>query len=273
MTISYGDLTSRNMGYIAPEVQARIRGTSLLVAGCGLGSAFAEVAVRTGFERFTLVDGDRVEAHNLNRQAFQSSDIATKKVQALAEHLRAINPSVHVRPIDGWVTSSTARELVARSDFILDTIDFLDLAAIVALHDECHSQRKPILSLLSLGWSACAVYFPIEASCTLRQILELPAKGSIENASYVRHFTRIVDRLASALPPEVVAVTRSTLASMEDGRTCPAPQLGVGATAAASLAVTVVVRVLAGLPVTSAPSLITANLWSLATDTGLDITP
>jgi molybdopterin-synthase adenylyltransferase len=56
--IAYEELVLRNQGYIGAELQARIRKTRLLIAGCGVGSTVAETAIRTGFETITLADAD-----------------------------------------------------------------------------------------------------------------------------------------------------------------------------------------------------------------------
>ena len=71
----YAELTQRNVGYVSDDLQARIRATRVLIAGCGIGSSFAEAAVRLGFEHITLVDGDTVAATNLNRQTFTAEDV------------------------------------------------------------------------------------------------------------------------------------------------------------------------------------------------------
>ena len=156
----YHELTLRNTGYIADEVQEKVRATHLLIAGCGIGSSFAEAALRLGFENVTLADGDTVSAHNLNRQNFNAEDIGQSKVQALARRLRAINPAANVREFDAYLNPSNIVEMVAKADLIFDTIDFLDLVAIVALHDECRRQKKPAITALAVGWGAGCVVFP-----------------------------------------------------------------------------------------------------------------
>ena len=71
----YPTLVKRNLGYISNDVQQKIAGTTLLIAGCGMGSAPAICAARTGFTKFILADGDVVDAHNLNRQFYTHADI------------------------------------------------------------------------------------------------------------------------------------------------------------------------------------------------------
>lgn len=261
--IPYEELTLRNAGYVAPKLQAKIRETRLLIAGCGLGSTIAEAAVRVGFERFTLADGDTISAHNLNRQSFTAADVDRKKVTALADRLRAVNPAVQVRAFDGLVGPATAEGLADDCDLALDTIDFLDLAGITALHDECSRQKRPVISAMSAGWGAVAIYFPVASPCSFRQLFGLPESGPVEGRSYVEHFAGVIARLREVLMPEVVQALEKAFTIMKDGKPCPAPQVAPGAAAVASLAVTAAVRVLAGLPVVAAPQMMVADMFSV----------
>ena len=93
---NYKDFTKRNEGYIPPSVQNKIENTRLLIAGCGIGSTIAEAAIRLGFQKITLVDGDIIELHNLNRQDYSYSDVNKPKVIALQNRLLAINPEATI---------------------------------------------------------------------------------------------------------------------------------------------------------------------------------
>ncbi|MGI6657536.1 MAG: sulfur carrier protein ThiS adenylyltransferase ThiF [Desulfobulbus sp.] len=65
------------------------------IAGVGgIGSNVAAVLVRSGIRRLTLVDFDRVEASNLNRQFYFADQVGRLKVEALAENLRRIVPDL-----------------------------------------------------------------------------------------------------------------------------------------------------------------------------------
>ena len=161
---TYSLLTLRNIDYISSEIQQKIRNTVLLIAGCGIGSSLAEVAVRLGFENFILADADEVSAHNLNRQCYVAADIGKPKVEGLANRLTAINPDVSIELFDQYLDANTVPDIVSKADIVFDTIDFLDLSGIVALHDECRKQSKPIVTALAIGWGAGCVYFPISAA-------------------------------------------------------------------------------------------------------------
>jgi len=268
---AYHELTLRNAGYIADGVQETIRATHLLIAGCGIGSSFAESALRLGFENVTLADGDTVSAHNLNRQNFTAEDIGQPKVQALAKRLRAINPAANVRAFDAYLSPANIAGLVTEADLIFDTIDFLDLVAIVGLHDECRRQDKPAITAWGIGWGAVCLYFPVGGTYSFRRLFGLREDGPVENASYVAALTPLVKRLEGRLDPDVIKVSRQALAVMEDGTPCPASQVSPGAFAVGALGGTLAVRIVAGLPVLPAPHLLLADMPTALTTAGIEL--
>ena len=272
---TYEELFKRNEGYIANQTQKKIRNTCLLIAGCGVGSTIVEAAARIGFEKFILVDADTVNIHNLNRQAFACRDIGMPKVSALARRIKEINPSAVVQEQNVWVNSENIRSFVDESDFIFDTIDFLDIAAIVALHDEANRKGKPIISCVSAGWGAAAIFCPARpnAGCYFRDLFGLPASGSVEGTSYVKLFTSFIQRIGAHLDKSIVDAMAKALTVMEDGTPCPAPHVAAGSYAAASLAVTMVVRVLDGKKIISAPYLVLGDMGAVASNTGIDLSP
>ena len=75
-------LYERNNFYISKSEQERIANYSILLAGCGIGSNISECALRLGFERQTLIDGDNVEANNLNRQNYEAENIQHPKTES-----------------------------------------------------------------------------------------------------------------------------------------------------------------------------------------------
>jgi molybdopterin/thiamine biosynthesis adenylyltransferase len=266
----YEKFTSRNLGYVSEELQQRIRQTRLLVAGCGIGSTIAETCVRLGFDQITLVDKDHVEPHNLNRQNFTAADIGRQKVHALAARLLAINPAASIRAVDDWVTPANADALVTDVDIVFDTIDFLSLEGIVALHDAGLAQGKPIIAPLSAGWGAAALYFPPAATCSFRTIFGLPPSGPVASISYVDQFMRLIDRMEPELSDDIVLALRKTLTRMDDGTPCPAPHVSVGSSSVGALAAMMAVRFLRGDTITPAPRMIFLNLDRYCTTEGID---
>lgn len=112
---------ARHIGLEALSGLQRVR---LGIAGAGgLGSNCAHALVRSGFKRFVLVDLDRVEASNLNRQLFFPDQIGLPKVQALAANLRRINPDLELSLQETRITGHNARDLFAGCDAVLECVD------------------------------------------------------------------------------------------------------------------------------------------------------
>lgn len=269
--MSYEQFTLRNIDYIPTELQNKIRNTTVLIAGCGIGSSFAEVAVRLGFENIILADGDIVNDHNLNRQCFTANDIGKLKVKALSERLKAINPSAKVKEFNEYISEKNVIEIVNEADIIFDTIDFLDLTGIVALHDECHKQRKHIISALAIGWGAGCIYFPPDSICSFRQIFSLPDEGPVDHYQYAETFSKVIDRLKEQLDPTVVKAVGKALLVMDDGKPCPASQVSPGAYTVGAFAGTLIVRILSELPVLHAPELMLIDMQKAFTSNSLNL--
>ena len=128
----YDTFVMRNAGYVSAETQAKIRNTTLLIAGCGIGSGPAVCAARIGFRKFVLVDGDTVDAHNLNRQFYDFADIGKPKVDALKEKILRINPEAEVEAINAYLNAENTDQIIGKGQIVFDTVDFLDLEAIKA---------------------------------------------------------------------------------------------------------------------------------------------
>ena len=268
---SYAKLVSCNDGYITPEVQDRLRHLRLMIAGCGIGSSFAELAVRMGVEHLILADGDMVGDTNLNRQSFSVKDIGTPKVRALAARLRAINPAVAITEFESTPNRNDGTSLIAEADLVFDTIDLSDLSTIVGLHDECRRQKKAAIKALAVGWGGGCIYFPPSGPCSLRRLFGLPETDPIDHLSHGIAFRTVMRRLAAHLDPTVVTVGQCAVTDMEDGGSFPISQVAPGAFTVAALAGTLVHRLMAGLPVRSAPELLIAEMPVALTSPGLNL--
>jgi molybdopterin/thiamine biosynthesis adenylyltransferase len=258
--MDYSALISRNAGYVTPAAQERIRNTVVLIAGCGIGSGFAETAIRLGYRRLILVDHDVIEPHNLNRQNYTASDVGRHKVDALKARLLAINPDADVDAICDKVTTDNAYDFVARSDLVFDTIDFLDMPGLVALHDASHEQKKPLVTAVNAGYGAAGFYFSQKTKYTIRDLFDLPRQGSVEGISYADKFAAFIVKISDQLDPLVVTQFFRIVKLMGEGRPCPAPQVSPGGACVAALAGTVAVRIAEELPIREAPDMLMINM-------------
>lgn len=257
-TFDYDTFIKRNNGYISPTVQQKIRDARVLFAGCGLGSGPVICAARTGFQNFVLIDGDTVDAHNLNRQFFDFDDVGTPKVEALKKHILRINPEARVEAHVAMLDQHNAADLVSQVDIIFDTIDFVDLEAVLALHGNAAAQGRPIFTALNIGFGAGVLYFPPNSGLSLPEILQrdVAAAAAEGNLNYTAVFGRVMARIGAHLDSQVVEEVTKALTIMEDGRPCPASQIAVGSFTVGAMAVSMMHDMLAGMAVPQAPNMV-----------------
>ena len=94
------------------------------IAGCGgLGSNAAVSLVRAGIGKLILADHDLVEESNLNRQYYFQSDIGKKKVEALADHLSAINPEIQLETIDRQICAPDISQVFKDAEILIEGFD------------------------------------------------------------------------------------------------------------------------------------------------------
>jgi len=114
---------------IMPEVtlegQKRLKEASVLCIGVGgLGSPLAIYLTAAGVGRIGLVDFDRVEFSNLQRQILHhTGDVGRSKLESAAEKLRAINPEVEVVTYEEMFTSANAVRICRDYDVVADGTD------------------------------------------------------------------------------------------------------------------------------------------------------
>ncbi len=102
----------------------RLREASVAVAGLGgLGSNIAAWLARLGVGRLLLVDFDRVELSNLNRQYYFLDEVGEYKAQALYKRLLKINPYGDYRPLVARITSESLPTLLDGYDVICEALD------------------------------------------------------------------------------------------------------------------------------------------------------
>jgi len=104
--------------------QALLRSRVLLIGAGGLGCPTAQYLAAAGVGRLGLVDFDRVDASNLQRQVlYGTADIGRPKVEVAAERIAAMNPDVEVALHPIHLDSSNALEVFADYDVIVDGTD------------------------------------------------------------------------------------------------------------------------------------------------------
>lgn len=109
------------------EGQEKLKRTKVVVAGAGgLGSASLTYLAEAGIGTIRLIDNDKVEISDLNRQIlYWAEDIGRQKTDSASERLRRLNPEIGIEAINEMINKSNASRLVGDFDLIVDAMDNL----------------------------------------------------------------------------------------------------------------------------------------------------
>jgi molybdopterin/thiamine biosynthesis adenylyltransferase len=130
-----------------PEVglagQLRLKQSSVLLVGLGgLGAPSALYLAAAGVGRLGLLDGDVVEASNLQRQViYREADVGRLKAEAARDRVQARNPQVRCDVYPERLTAANAQARLAPYDIILDGTD--NFTARYLINDACVLLGKP----------------------------------------------------------------------------------------------------------------------------------
>ncbi len=204
---------------IGREGQEGIARFSIAFVGAGaVGAAAAEMAVRAGFARLTIVDRDVVEPSNLARQFLYDAEDAARiapKAEAAAARLCEIDPSVPVRAVVADLDASNAREVLGGHDVLFDGSDNFETRLLVS--DAARALRRPSLYAACVGAEGrVAVSMPGRTPCLRCYLEELPPAGSGPTCDTVG--------VVPTLPPLVASLAMTEVLRLACGK---APSSGM----------------------------------------------
>jgi len=167
--------------------QAKLKAARVLVVGAGgLGSPLALYLAAAGVGTIGIVDHDRVELSNLQRQIAHTTDrIGEPKAESAASAARAINPEVCVEPYSTRLDADNALDLIARYDMVCDGTD--NFATRFLLADACVLARRTLVSAAVLRFEGqLSVFKPhLDAGGPCYRCLypEAPPEGTVPTCS------------------------------------------------------------------------------------------
>jgi len=131
---------------VGEEGQARLLGARVLVVGAGgLGSPVLMYLAAAGVGTLGVVDDDRVDLSNLQRQIVHTDDrVGENKVESAIDTLAGINPEVRVIPHKLRLDATNAMELLADYDVVADGSD--NFATRYLVNDACFLLKKTLVT-------------------------------------------------------------------------------------------------------------------------------
>ncbi|MCH3908203.1 MAG: tRNA threonylcarbamoyladenosine dehydratase [Sphaerochaeta sp.] len=137
----------RTIRLIGPEAVEKLHHKSVTFVGLGAVGGYAlEGLVRLGIGSVCLIDFDKVEPSNLNRQLLATwPDMGKNKVEIAAARVKAINPDCVVQAFPMYLTPENASEVVSQAgDLLVDAID--SVKSKCALLEAAYLAQKPVVS-------------------------------------------------------------------------------------------------------------------------------
>jgi sulfur-carrier protein adenylyltransferase/sulfurtransferase len=170
---------------IGGDGQRKLLEASVLCVGAGgLGSPIAMYLAAAGVGKIGVVDFDRVDLTNLQRQLLHgTSDVGRPKVESAADTLRELNPVIEVVPHDILLSSENAFDVLGPYDIVIDGSDNFPVRYLV--NDATQMLGKPLVygSIYQFEGQA-TVFLPGKGSPCYRCLFpQPPPPGAVPNCA------------------------------------------------------------------------------------------
>ena len=132
--------------------QLKLKNAKVTIVGVGgLGCPVALYLTAAGIGRITLIDKEKIELSNLNRQILHwSVDIGKFKTFSAIEKLSKLNPSIKFESYEEEIEGESIRELIKGSNVVVDCLDNWKTRFI--LNEACVSERIPLVHAGVHSW-------------------------------------------------------------------------------------------------------------------------
>jgi adenylyltransferase/sulfurtransferase len=191
---------------IGEEGQRRLLSSSAVIVGCGaIGAAAANLLTRAGVGKLRIIDRDFVEPSNLQRQTlFDEADAlaALPKAIAAERKLRSINSSVTVEGVIADLGPTTAVDLLAGFDIILDGTDNFETRFLI--NDFAVQNAKPWIYAAAVASYGLTMTIRPGATPCLACLTESQQEGLDETCDTVGVLGPIVNLVASLEAAEAI---------------------------------------------------------------------
>jgi adenylyltransferase/sulfurtransferase len=160
--------------------QEKLLDAKVLVIGAGgLGSPCALYLASAGIGRIGIVDSDKVELNNLQRQILHSTNtVGTPKVESAKKRLNSINPDIDIVIYNLRLTSKNIMDIIKDYDIVVDGSDNFPTRYLV--NDACVLLHKPLShgGILKFDGQAITI-MPGKSACYRCLFPEPPPPGLI----------------------------------------------------------------------------------------------
>jgi len=156
---------SRSLPIIGKEGQEKLKKASVLVVGAGgLGSSAAIYLAASGVGTLGILDFDKVEESNLQRQILHGEgDTGKEKTLSAKQTLETLNPHTKIKVHQEHLSEENVSEILKQYDIILDCSDSLETKHLV--NSTCHKLGKTLVYGAAVGKEGQLAVFKPEGPC------------------------------------------------------------------------------------------------------------
>ena len=161
---------------IGPEGQEKIKRVSILVIGAGgLGSSVIQYLSAAGVGKIGIVDDDKVELSNLNRQLiYGENDLGKSKVDAAKNYILKSNPSIEIETYEIHIDEKNLPDIINDYDLIADCSDNIETR--LSINDSCIKYKKTwVMAAVGGFFGQIASFQPIKnntSNSTYRDLMK-----------------------------------------------------------------------------------------------------
>ena len=152
MSLNIEDIYQRTKLVIGNEAVEKLKKAKVCICGIGgVGSYVMEALARIGIGNITVIDKDKVDVTNINRQIIATvGNVDKLKVNCAKERINEINPNIKVEVINVYIDDGNIHGYVNTTyDYVIDAID--SISSKVALIKHCYDNNINIISCMGMG--------------------------------------------------------------------------------------------------------------------------
>jgi molybdopterin/thiamine biosynthesis adenylyltransferase len=196
------------MPEVGGEGQVKLLNAKVLVVGAGgLGAPLLMYLAAAGVGTLGVVDNDRVELSNLQRQIAHTTDrVGVEKTASAETMVKALNPEVRVIRHQERLEHHNALEIIGGYDLVCDGTDNFPTRYLI--NDACYLAKKPLVSAAMMRFDGQLTTFRAHESeenpCYRCLFPEMPPEGLVPSCSEAGIFGAIAGVMGTLQTAEVL---------------------------------------------------------------------
>ncbi|EQB61387.1 adenylyltransferase and sulfurtransferase mocs3-like protein [Vairimorpha apis BRL 01] len=165
----YHEVERYSRQIIVPEInienQIKLRNSKILIVGCGgLGIPLIMYMSTCGISVIGIVDFDKIEIHNLQRQViYKENDIGNFKVDVAYNYLKSLNSTIIINKYNVKIDISNAETIIKEYNIIIDCTDSIETRYILSDISKLHN--KDFVCASVIRWEGHLYVFKKNGPC------------------------------------------------------------------------------------------------------------